>query len=465
MKGIALVAAAGLLSAAIFLAWRKGAPSSDDAFAAAGAGAASIIAGWLERGVPPEQRIMTLVLALPEAGPEAITLADPPRKSFLQKLLGRPDDSFAQAFERLPDSVLCRMAVLPTAQSEPRVAPFARILVKAGDAGGRVRVIAQGRTAALAAEAALAATRPGRPAVERLVAIGVDFAGLEKSYPGLVARVKAAGPESSGEWHDIWFAPEKVPRTFMRESWIVGTAQPAVAEYAWEQTDAWPEIVLRVWQGGASAKLGEALAAAEPITAPSQSGRRSAREAKWRAPKESGALDGSLEMLRVTEKKAAEQASAPPPPPNAAGSKAVITKNSIADTGWVFLPPPGFRRFDEDGNTQFSIVWSKKRAQGFDIRLGHNYGSVSRAATLCGEQKLAIQEHDHRGYKAELCAGLSWVDGGREDVITILSTLLGGKGRTLDLEYNYPEGRREDHAAEFMVAVEALRPGPVVRPP
>jgi len=227
MRGILAVGLAGLLCFGLFWATRGG-RGEPAALAKAEARLDALAAALVLKAGP--DRLLTIVVVDPGGG-----------------------DSYGEivrALGREPATVTWGFAALPSAADRERVAPFARILVRAAEAGVRVRVVAPGDAAGLALSGAREAGQ-GRtaPVVERLVLLGASFVYVGQRFPGLSEQVMGAA--SIGELDAVWTRPGDAGGTFHVDSWLGGAA-PSGREVRLDGAD-WAAVALGVSRRGAAA--------------------------------------------------------------------------------------------------------------------------------------------------------------------------------------------------------------------
>ncbi|MFH1723318.1 MAG: hypothetical protein ABII00_01730, partial [Elusimicrobiota bacterium] len=151
MRGIVLVALAGLLSAAIFWTWRGRSQGEEAGLDLLTSRVDGLLLRWAREQPATGERFITFVLSDPFAGTDPMGLPAGERRGLFDRWFAEEGAAaFTRPFEGEPGVVVWNLVAIPSAADNRPVAAFARILVKAADAGAHVRVIARGRAAGLA---------------------------------------------------------------------------------------------------------------------------------------------------------------------------------------------------------------------------------------------------------------------------------------------------------------------------
>lgn len=180
------VGLAGLLGGLVFAAFASGSSQQAGRTRALDQALAGIVEDWANRQVPPEERLLTILVREPLE--EAGLLETPPYPGFTAQLLRWALGSLGPEDQTLPDSLSQggrplldwrAETLLWASEKERRFNSLADQIARAHRSQARILVVSQGHGAELALEG-LSAAR-GRAVVDKFVVLGMGRARLKGS--------------------------------------------------------------------------------------------------------------------------------------------------------------------------------------------------------------------------------------------------------------------------------------------
>ena len=442
MRNLNIVMAGCALAGGLFWAYTQWiAPTSSDNLGPFLAQVNDELLKAAAEGRGPGQVVITLVIGDPDAPKNPLMLAKR-TGGFWGKILGEKNDGnfVAQIGEKGH-----MIGWLPTHPFDPgdrkQVAPFARILVKASNAGAIIRVLAQGEAVGFVATAAAIATEEtGRPAVARLVGAGVRLGDIKARWPD--AKNTFERQDVIGDRVLVWIDPEAVPRALQVES--VGISFERNPGYA-----TWQEILIRALDGGALSlkPLEQAESNANIVPRTRRFRDRTGRAFNKRMNKPSSGLD----MLRQDGKPIEASTAAEAKPP-------MGDRHRIGKSGWSiakifraasYLEPRGGGGMLWGSSPHMINVTTNAK--------GNQVGNMRTANDFCNERGKKPQPTKFEGSPAAICARFSMPEDSRpqahHDVLTIFL-----QGAHINIKYTYDTlGDRESGLQKFHSVLSAIK--------
>lgn len=396
-----------------------------------------VIQRWTTSQVPPEERLLTIVLSDLTGYSAPLTPPNRPLKEpgflerFWDKLTGRGAGSrhsgelnFAVAVGPDMGTVDWRFRAGSSEEREALQADLQAALKKARGAGAVVTVVAHGHTAGVSL-GDIQPLIPWQPEEEPLVASVIAAGSNEPAAPP---------PPWVGTWTHIWVEGTKTSAILHTES----SARPIAGADVLSQTAVFRQELEK--------------ARPKPKTRTFRS------------------LDG-----RVFEKPAERPVEAPlpaPTPPAVVKPRPVEPRKAVeaagriplGDSGWSVVPPAGLHQTwvnrPAPGRVG-TLVWTYAKANEYQLKLMLDFGGAGDFRSDfddCRRMKMEPVKAEHRGYPVEVCSkpyatqdqGIRFGD----DVF-----LLRDGGFIIKVRYDYVTERRQGILDAFYGLCDSLRKG------
>jgi hypothetical protein len=422
MRNLVLVAAACALSGGLF--WllslqRAEAGANLDPFLEE---ASAALVAAVASGAESERSALTLVVGGSIEGESPLHLARRPKGIWGRILAKRVKRQFVFELSEAGFPVGWNPAVRPDPEDSELVEPFARILVKAAEAGVPVRILVHGDAAPFVVAAAERASEStGKPAVSKLVAVGVRLADIKAKDPKKRGEETLRSGKVVADWNLLWIDPKSVPSSLAVHG-PDGVFERDPAGFGWKS------LVLTAFERGP-----EAL---RPRKVPEPARRPRPRDRIRQKPK------SGLDMLGKSATASKENPQYP-----RAGVPSGSRFYPLGDTGW-FVTKDRLAEFPvQYMGDELVIVRENARVRLYTGRNG------TRA--VCGRAGIEIQRAVWNGYPVEKCYEVPSREPDLADGFQEYWTVIDGD-TLITVSYRYPTGMRNVYVYLIQEVIGAL---------